>query len=339
MATMLAEVTRGPLIESVHQGNVAVVDAEGALLASGGDPNSRSFFRSSAKPFQGIPLVASGAADAYGFTTEELALACASHNATERHQAIVSSMLEKTGFGESNLRCGFSPPFDEEENARITLGLKEPTQIRCECSGKHAGMLAVCRHVGWPAEDYAAPEHPLQQEIRSIIAAACGLQASTMDVATDGCTLPTFAAPIQAFAFAFAVLADPEGARWDGDSSYRAALIRLREAFTLHPELVSGEGEIDTTIMRTTEGRVVAKLGAEGLLCLAIPAHRLGIAISDSGGSTRSLGPAAIAVLEDLALEDGATLGRLREQLCPPIQSFAGEPVGETRPALTLERA
>ena len=135
------------------------------------------------------------------------------------------------------------------------------------------------------------------------------------------------------------VLADPEGARWDGDSSHRAALVRLREAFTLHPELVSGEGEIDTTTMRTTEGKVVAKLGAEGVLCFAISAHGLGIAISDSGGSARSLGPAAIAVLENLALEDGATLTRLRERLCPPIQSFAGEPVGETRPALTLERA
>lgn len=337
MATMLAEVTRGPLIESVHQGNVAVVDAQGTLLASGGDPGARSFFRSSAKPFQGIPLVASGAADAYGFTTEELALACASHNATERHQAIVSSMLEKAGFDESDLRCGFSPPFDKEENARITLGLKEETQIRCECSGKHAGMLAVCRHAGWRTEDYTDPDHPLQQEIRSIVAAALGLKASSLDIAIDGCTLPTFGAPIRNFASAFAVLADPERAKWHADATHRAALIRLREAFVLHPELVSGEGEIDTTIMRTTKGRVVAKLGAEGLLCMAIPAQGIGVAISDNGGSTRGLGPAAIAVLENLELEDEGILNTLRQQLCPPIQTFTGERVGETRPALKLE--
>jgi L-asparaginase II len=339
VATMLAEVTRGPLVESAHQGNVAVVDAEGRLIASGGDVESRSFFRSSAKPFQGVPLVISGTADAYGFTTEELALACASHNATERHQAIVSSMLKKAGFLESDLRCGFSPPFDKEENARITLGLKEPTQIRCECSGKHAGMLAVCRHNGWPTDNYTALDHPLQQEILSVVGAACNLPSSAFEIAIDGCTLPTFAAPIRSFALAFAVLADPEGARWEGESAHRAALVRLREAFILHPELVSGEGEIDTTIMRTTQGRVVAKLGTEGLLCMAVPEHRLGVAISDSGGSTRSLGPAAISVLEELKLEDESTIASLREQLCPPIQNFAGEPVGETRPALRLERA
>lgn len=338
VTTMLAEVTRGALVESSHQGNVAVVDARGTLVACGGDPESRSFFRSSAKPFQAVPVVANGAADAYGFTTQEIALACASHNATERHQAIVSSMLEKIGLSERDLRCGYSPPLDEEERARITLGLKEPTQIRCECSGEHAGMLAACRHAGWPISDYIARDHPLQLEIRSIVAAACGLAASELEVATDGCSIPTFGAPIRTFAFAYAVLANPDAAAWEGSSSYRAALLRLREAMALNPELISGDGEIDTTIMTATEGRVIAKLGAEGLLCLAIPEHELGVAISDAGGSTRGLGPAAIAVLEEFGIGDASTRDGLREQLCPPVQAFVGAPVGETRPALKLQR-
>jgi L-asparaginase II len=156
-------------------------------------------------------------------------------------------------------------------------------------------------------------------------------------LAADGCSIPTFGAPIQSFARAFAVLSDPEEASWDGHESWRPALIRLREAILEHPELVSGQGEIDTVIMQETQGRVLAKLGAEGLLCLAIPEHRLGVAISDDGGSTRSLGPATVAVLEQLGVEDMQTLAALSEQLCPPIESFAGSQVGETRPALRLE--
>jgi L-asparaginase II len=338
VATNLAEITRGTLVESVHQGNVAVVDADGTLIAFGGDPNARAFFRSSAKPFQALPLMVNGAADAFGFSTEEIALSTASHDSTDRHQTIAASMLEKANLSEADLMCGFSPPFDEEEKARVTLGLEEATAIKCECSGEHAGMLAACRHKGWPTADYVSPDHPLQQEILAFVAAGCGLSPSDLELATDGCSIPTFGAPIRAFAQAYAVIADPEGARWDAEDTHRTALVRLREAMLLHPELISGDDADDTNIMRITEGRVVAKLGAEGMLCLAIPGHRLGVAIVDAGGSRRSLGPAAVAVLEELGLEDDSTLQILRKRLCPPIESFAGEAIGETRPALHLER-
>ena len=338
MATLMAEITRGGLVESRHLGNVVVVDGSMGVVAWAGDPETRMFFRSSAKPFQAIPLVASGAADAYGFTTEELALASASHNATGRHQAVVSSMLAKAGLHEDDLQCGIAPPRNEEEKARVTLGLTQPTLIQCECSGKHAGMLAACRHQGWPIENYLEPDHPLQQEIREILTLACGLPGDTFDVAVDGCGLPTFGAPVRAFAAAYAVFADPDGARWDGPPSYRSALYRLQEAFAKHPDLVSGDGEIDTTIMRVTGGKVLAKLGAEGLLCMAIPEHRMGIAISDSGGSERGVGPGAVAVLGTLELVDDGTLAELERALCPPVTNFAGQTVGEIRQALTMNR-
>lgn len=339
MATLMAEITRGDLVESRHLGNAVVVDGNADVVASAGDVETRMYFRSSAKPFQAIPLVASGAADAYGFTDEELALASASHNATERHQSVVASMLTKAGLRESDLQCGIAPPLDEEEKARVTLGLVQPSLIQCECSGKHAGMLATCRHRGWPLETYLEVSHPLQQEIRAILAAACGVPADTFDVATDGCSLPTFGAPLRGFATAYAVIADPGGARWDGSPPYRRALHRLREAIVMHPELVSGDGEIDTTIMRVTGGQVMAKLGAEGLLCMAIPERRLGIAISDSSGSERGLGPGAVAVLRELELVDDDTLTTLGQELCPPVQTFAGQPVGQIRHVLTLSRA
>lgn len=336
MAAPLAEVTRGSLVESTHLGHVVVMASDGSQVAFSGDPDTRVYFRSSAKPFQAVPLLATGAADAFGLTTEEIALSCASHNGTERHQAIVRSMLARAGLEEADLRCGISPPLDETEKARVTLGLAPESQVQCECSGEHAGMLLACRHAGWSIDDYVRPDHPVQRAIREIVAAGCGLPVDALDVATDGCSIPTFGAPVSAFAFAYAVLADPKGARWDGASRWGDALLRVREAMTRHPELVSGDGETDTMIMEETEGRVVAKLGAEGLLCLAIPEHQTGVAISDTGGSPSGLGPAAIAVLRELELEDPDTLRRLESKLCSPVKSFTGEPVGEVRPTLRL---
>jgi L-asparaginase II len=339
MVALMAEVTRGDVVESSHLGTVVVVDGNGAVVAWAGDCGTRGYFRSSAKPFQAVPLVTSGAADAFGFTSEELALACASHSATRRHQAVVAAMLRKAGLSECDLRCGFAPPLDKDEQARVTLGLEQPSLIQCECSGKHAGMLATCQHQGWPTEHYLDQDHPLQREIRTIMAAACGVPAEALAVATDGCGLPTYGAPLRSFAAAYAVLADPDGARVDLSPLHRDALHRLRAAMTEHPELVSGEGEIDTTIMRATGGKVVAKLGAEGLLCLAIPDQRLGVAISDCSGSERGLGPGAAAVLKELDLIEEDTLSSLTQALCPLVRSFAGEPVGEVRPVLALEHA
>lgn len=338
MVTTLAEITRGADVESVHQGNVAVVDADGELNAAGGEPDAYVFFRSSAKIFQALPLIITGAADAYGFSTAELALACASHNGSERHQGIVASMLRKCGASQWDLQCGFAPPLDEVERARLILGLAAPSQIACECSGEHAAMLATCRHAGWSTESYTEPDHPLQRLITAIVVAACGVAPSALHLATDGCSIPTFGAPLRAFGRAYAVLADPDGAQWCGRPEWRAALHRLREAMLLHPELISGDGEIDTTIMQVTSGRVIAKLGAEGLLCLSVREHRLGIAINDIAGTTRGLGPAAVAVLGELDLVEQALLDRLRCELSPPVTTFMGQPVGVVRPALRLER-
>jgi L-asparaginase II len=170
VSIVIAEVTRGDIVESRHHGVVAVADATGRVIASAGDPERLAYLRSSAKPFQAIPLVESGAADAFGFTDQEVAMACASHDATPRHQRVVERMLAKAGLDEDALRCGVTPPMDEQEQARIALGLKPTSQIQCECSGEHAGMVAACKHLGYPLESYNAPDHPLQQWLRQIVA-------------------------------------------------------------------------------------------------------------------------------------------------------------------------
>jgi L-asparaginase II len=305
-------------------------------VASAGDPSTPCYFRSSAKPFQAMPLLTSGAADAFGFTTQEVALAAASHDGTARHQAIVSAMLAKAGVGEADLRCGYSPPIDETEKAKVALGLEPPSQVKCECSGEHAGMLAACRHRGWPTATYNDPDHPLQREVLATVAAVTGMPAHGLTIATDGCGIPTFGAPLHAFARAYAVLADPRQAPWTGPPELRAALVRMRDAMTAHPDMIAGDGNLDTDLMRLTEGRIVAKLGAEGLLCLAIPDQGLGIAISDADGSQRGLGPATVAVLEHLGLADESTLAELRAKHSGPVKNFAGEQVGELLPVLEL---
>ncbi len=324
---VLAEYSRGALTESHVRGHVAVVDATGNLIASAGDPDLSLYFRSSAKPFQAIPLIESGAADRFGFTSEEIVLACASHNASARHQHIARSMLDKIGLDADALRCGFAEPLDKEASARLALGLEEKSPVQCECSGKHAGMLAVCAHEGYPLDSYLEIDHPLQQRILGHVAAATGKAAETLVIGIDGCGLPTFGAPLRSFARAYSVLA--------GESS--PALVRLRSAIATHPEVVSGDGEFDTELMKETGGRVIAKLGAEGLLCLAIPERGLGIAISVEPGIERGQEPATVRILEQLDLLDEPTLTALRTTYLSPVTNFSGVEVVQTRSPLVLD--
>jgi L-asparaginase II len=298
-----------------------------------------AYFRSAAKPFQAVPLVESGAADAFEFGPEDLALACASHDATPAHQRGVARMLAKIGLDEDALRCGVSPPPDPQEAARITLGLKAQSQLQCECSGEHAGMLATCLHLDYPLQSYTEPDHPLQRRIREIVAQVLRLPEDDLVTGIDGCRIPTFAAPVRSFAVAYATLADPRQAPEGTGRELAKPLERLRQAMTAHPILVGGEETLDSDIMALSEGRIVAKLGAEGLLCLAVPERGLGIAIAADDGSSRALGPAAVAVIEQLELAQPAILDTLRERHVETVKTFAGEVVGAMRPSFQLDVA
>jgi L-asparaginase II len=246
-------------------------------------------------------------------------------------------MLEMCGLREDDLRCGISPIADEQEQARAALGLVWPSQLQCECSGEHAGMLAACKHQGHELDDYVARDHPLQRRILQIIAMVLGMPEDDIPIGTDGCSIPTFAAPIDRFAWAYALLAAPRDGPEAIPAEIAVVLDRLREAMLAHPVLVGNDGVLDTDIMQYSGGRVVAKLGAEGLLCLAVPERGLGIAITTEDGMPRGLGPAAIATLQQLKLVDAAAIEGLRERHAGPVPSFKGEPVGECRPRLTLE--
>lgn len=337
--TEIARTTRGGIRESSHYGVVVAVNAAGEIVGAAGDPDDVIFFRSSAKPFQAIPVIESGAADAFGFTPAELALCCASHAATPDHQRQVAAMLGKIGLAVGDLQCGCPLTIDDAESARIVLGLTERTPLQCDCSGKHTGMLATIVHEGMSQDDYLEPDHPLQQRILQIMATFMRMPTHEIVIGTDGCSLPTFGAPVRAFATAFAALAAPERTPVGAGREHAVALNRLRQAMTAHPVNVSGEGELVADLMDVSEGRIAAKSGAEGLICLAVPERELGIAIRVADGSFRAHPAITVAALEQLDILDAPVRQEILRRHSPELRNHNGRLVGEIEPVFQLQPA
>jgi L-asparaginase II len=340
VTVLLAEVTRGGAVESAHVGTVVVADVSGRPVAWAGDPDQFAYFRSSAKPFQAVPLVESGAADRFGFTPAEIALCCASHSAEATHQDQVLAMLNKLGLDDHALQCGAPFPIDEHESALIRAGKKPKSPLHCDCSGKHTGMLASCRQLGYPIESYLEPEHPLQQTIRGIVGEVCRTTGDRLRLATDGCSVPTFGTSVGSMAAAFAALASPDSAPAGGGREHAEALNRIRAAMTAHPENVGGSvGRLDTDLMKHSRGRMVAKSGAEGLLCAGVPEHGLGIAIRVADGSFRSHAVILAQALRQLELIEESVIGALMADWDPRLINHNRRHVGDLRAAYTLSVA
>lgn len=340
MAAILAELTRGGAVESVHAGTAVVARADGSVMAWAGDPETFAYFRSSAKPFQAVPLIESGAADRFGLTPAELALCCASHSAEPMHQEQVRALLGKLGLDEQALQCGIPLPIDQAEQARILSGERKPSPLQCDCSGKHSGMLATCLQEAHPIETYLEPTHPLQQRIRGIVAEVCRVAPGDLRLATDGCSVPTFGTTIRAMATSFATLSAPEMAPSGGGREHAAALDRLHEAMTAHPENVGGShGREDTDLMRLSGGRLVAKSGAEGLLCVGVVGQGIGIAIRIADGSFRAHAVVIASVLRQLSLIDKSVIDAFAALWDPRLVNHNRRHVGDIRAAFALERA
>ena len=257
---VLAEVWRGPVLECVHRGTAVVCRPNGAIVAEWGDPARRILPRSALKPLQALPLIESGASFRAELTPRHLALACASHNGAEEHTGLVTEWLEALGLGEDDLRCGSQMPNDEEAGRRLIAAREAPGQIHNNCSGKHAGMLTLNRHVGGDAE-YLEPEHPVQKMIRQAISEICDEEIT--EWAVDGCSAPNWVMSLKGLATAMARFAHPG---LMGPVRGPAAA-RLRNAMAAHPSLVAGQGRSCTALIEACEGRAVVKTGAEGGLC------------------------------------------------------------------------
>ena len=326
---LLVEVTRGGRVESEHRGAIAVVDATGRLIAHLGDVSLVSYLRSSAKPFQLLPLIESGAADRLGFTDAELAVIAGSHSGEARHVAAVYSILNKIGLKEDALQCGVHVPFNAEAAKALHAAGLEPTVLYNNCSGKHAGMLAQAVDRGLSTHDYLDPHHPVQVTIRQRLAELGEVSVDDVRVGVDGCSAPCFALPLRAAALAFAKLADA------GGQGQRTGLGRVAQVMMDHPEMVSGEGRLDTDLMRAAPGRVVSKGGAEGYHGMGViqpggPALGIAIKIADGDGR-RGGNPVVIETLRQLGVLDDRALTALKGYHTWPIANHRGLEVGEVR--------
>lgn len=315
----LAAVRRGELVESVHRGRFAVFDPRGDQLEALGDPEAYVYLRSSAKPLQALPLILSGTADAFGLTDEELAVACASHNAEEPHLAAVGSILEKAGLSEDDLQSGAHPPMYGPAAAKLVRKGEEPRPIHGNCSGKHAGMLAVCVHEGYETLDYRDPGHPLQRRILELIAEVCGVEDDEVLIAGDNCGVPAFALPLHSFATGLARIATGEELP---DHLVHAAR-RIGDAMRGYPYMVAGTGRFDTELMERT--RLLVKGGAEAVLAVGDP-EGWGMALKISDGSHRAVRPVALAALDHMGVRvgDGDSI----------VRGLHGETVGEIGPLI-----
>lgn len=321
----VAAVWRGDLVECVHRGRYAVLDAKGETVDSLGDVGSRIYLRSSAKPFQALPLVFSGTADAFRITDEEIAVACASHSAEPRHLAAVRSILRKAGLSEDDLQSGAHPPMHALSAARLLRSGEEPHYIHSNCSGKHASMLAVCVHAGWDPAEYRNPESPLQKLVRRTIAKLCGLEPGAVRLAGDGCGVPAFAIPLQNLALGFARLA--AGGAEDFPEDLLEAIRRVRDAVRAHPYMVAGAGRFDTQLIEAAS--LIAKSGAEGVFAAADLKASWGLALKISDGASRAVSPAALAALS----RNGVRVPS--EMKAQKVADLHGKEVGKITPLIS----
>ena len=315
----LAAVTRGALVESVHRGRLVVCDPDGNVLQAVGDPGAYIYARSSAKPFQALPLVHSGAADAFGLTERELAVACASHNAEEPHLAAVRSILEKVGLTEDDLQSGAHLPLYEPEADKLIRSGEEPRPIHGNCSGKHAGMLALCVHEGYETATYRDPAHLLQRRILGLIAEVCGLREDEVLVAGDNCGVPAFALPLRSFATGLARLATGNAL----PDELALAALRIGDAMREQPFMVAGSGRFDTDLMESTD--LLVKGGAEAVLAVG-SRNGWGMAFKVSDGAVRAVRPVALAALGGMGVEVPEVVSDVRD--------LYGEKVGEIWPLI-----
>jgi L-asparaginase II len=332
----LVEVTRGTLVESRHRGYIAVVDAAGAVVTSLGDIRTPAWFRSAAKPFQPLPIITSGAAAHYGFTPRELAVIAGSHSGEIAHLETVLSILNKIGLDESALQCGAHMPFDDVSAKQLRAENGEPGALHNNCSGKHAGMLAVAKYIGEPLENYLDPEHPIQRLIRTTLARFADEPVDEIKIAVDGCGAPVFGLSVEAMARSYARLVCASDAGIE--PSLAEAAGDVVNAMIEYPEMVGGtRGRLDTDLMLAAKGEIISKVGAEGTQLLGVkPSERypkgLGVAIKiEDGDVRRARDPVVIETLRQLGLLDDAQLDALARYARSTIFNHRKIEVGEVR--------
>lgn len=327
---MHVEVTRGDLVESAHRVDACVVDSHGDVRFSDGDVEAPVYLRSSAKPFIAAAAVRAGVVERFGLEPREVAVMAASHFGEPFHVDAVQSILRKIGMDESALQCGAHLPYDEASAQALIRSGTKPTAIYNNCSGKHAGILALCEVIGADPATYLEASNPAQVEILNLCARLSDENPQTWPLSVDGCGIPVYATGLRKAALSFARLASLEGVE-DRDA---AALKTVRDAMIAHPEYVAGTGQFDTVLMQAGGGRIACKAGAEGVHAVSHVTSGTGYAGKVIDGSGRARGPSTLAVLAKLGLLDVENTPELARFARPIVYNRAGRAIGEIRARL-----
>lgn len=345
------ELRRADTVESIRFGAAAVVDAFGNLLAWYGDPNAVTFMRSSAKPFQVMPFIEHGAKSSYALSQREIAILCSSHSGTEEHIEVLQALQSKTGISHLDLLCGSHYPLDKKSSEKMLVDGQQPASNHHNCSGMHTGVLKRSRILEAPSNglppdlDYIDPDHPVQKEILKTLAEMSGLQAGSIHIGIDGCSLPSFALPLFNAALAYARLCDPETGGV-APAERRHACIEITRAMMGHPEMVAGPGRFDTHLMQIVHGRLVSKGGAEGVQAIGLlpgvlgpGSPGVGIFSKISDGDTNNFAGPAVVVeiliqLGALSSSEIAELTKFGPSL--PVRNWRNVEAGQAYPTFEL---
>lgn len=330
---VLVELTRAGASESLHRGWIAVARGDGSLVTHVGDPERLTFARSAMKPFQAIPVVERGAVDRFGFGDAELSICCGSHKGEQRHRDTVRGMLERIGQPATALLGAIDTPWTFTQMKLAETGGETEQRLGQNCSGKHAGMIATCVASGYPLDTYDELDHPHQENIRTIVSRFWEVPEDGLIAGRDNCTLPAYAAPIRAISTGWAKIAEPSHA----PEQHRSAITRVADAMGREPFMVAGTDTLNTILMEVTDGRILAKDGAEGVLCMAVRDKGLGITFKIEDGSFRSHGVIALRLLAELDALSTVEHNQLSKEFEESITSNRDHHVGDMRAVFELE--
>lgn len=323
----IVEITRGNSVESLHEIDIVIADSTGKIISTYGDADLHIYPRSSIKSLQALPLIESGAADAYGFEDKHLALACASHNGARVHVKAAGEMLHKVGLDGTCLECGAQFPKQEEDILQLACDGVAVQPIHNNCSGKHSGFLAFAKHTGLETKGYIGFEHPVQKEVAGVLESVTGAKHGVDNYGIDGCSIPTFKIPLTSLAIGYAKF----GVGEDVSPLRSKAMIRLRDACFAHPEMVAGDKRVCTQLMQTLGNRAFVKVGAEGVYTMSLPELGLGIAMKSRDGNFRAVEVAVSQLACDLLELDEKMSEKMRPLTNPILKNWNRIEVGSAR--------
>lgn len=328
MPVRMVEVLRSGVVESIHYGDAVAIRADGQVICSIGDHERITFFRSTSKPLQAIYFLETGIVEKFGLDLKEVAIISSSHIGENEHIQTLKGILGKIGEDESVLKCGIHEPISKEAAGRIAASGGKLTVLHNNCSGKHIGLIATSKTKGYEIEGYYKENHSVQIGAQSIIAEFANLEPSTMQKGFDGCGVPVIAAPLKNLAQAYANLCNNEfmGGKYIKSQNY------LLSAMTMYPEMIGGKGRTDSELMKQFGGRIICKLGDEGVFCVGVIGKGIGIALKIEDGSMRALGPAVINLLINLGIIGNNEVNELEKIWRPPVINHKGDIVGEIHP-------